>query len=147
MCGENHLEIQRVNNYGWRIRKGSELNPGRQLPSLKGIYHSLHPIVPVLPPVLPLPPAFCSLQNEPFAPVIRGLYIFFFVCVCITPGRLIADLRVSLSLWFPTPMPAGEDGEMGGGEGQSLLPTPPPTFHSLYTMAGSANQLSLPGRH
>ena len=45
-----------------------------------------------------------------------GGYIYiFFVCVCITPGRLIADLRVSLSLWFPTPMPAGEDGEMGGG--------------------------------
>ena len=147
MCGENHLEIQRVNNYGWRIRKGSELNPGRQLPSLKGIYHSLHPIVPVLPPLLPLPPAFCSLQNEPFAPVIRGLYIYFF-CMCVHYPRTFncRPARFPFSLIPHSNASRGGWGD-GGGEGQSLLPTPPPTFHSLYTMAGSANQLSLPGRH
>ena len=75
------------------------------------------------------------------------IYIYFF-CMCVHYPRTFncRPARFPFSLIPHSNASRGGWGD-GGGEGQSLLPTPPPTFHSLYTMAGSANQLSLPGRH
>ena len=99
-------------------------------------------------PIAPVTPCVLFVTERTICPGDSGVIYIFFFCMCVHYPRTFncRPARFPFSLIPHSNASRGGWGD-GGGEGQSLLPTPPPTFHSLYTMAGSANQLSLPGRH